>query len=379
MSELKIIFLSNRNSVFIDNFVQELVLRKIHIHIFDPTIFTLFDSRWNIIQKFNKPPQFLDKIPKIGYLIKLILLRKIYGVLAGKYDICHIHYNMKFYADIAEIINRIGKKLLISIWGSDFYKRNNKDRILQDIIYQLADWITFSQDITRNDFIKFYGKQYKNKTSVVCYGLRPLEQIKRLRNFNKQDLKSLWKIPQESLIITVGSCATPNQNHQKIVDNLVLIQDKIKSNVLFLFPLTYGDPGYKKRIVPILERSGLSIKVISDFLSNADVARLRLITDVMIILQDTDQLSGAMIEHLYAGSVVITGDWLPYETLASKGVFFIQINSINDIGSRVTEVIRALKELKVRTKVNRNILANIYLWEQVIPKWITFYKDLLSS
>ncbi len=50
----------------------------------------------------------------------------------------------------------------------------------------------------------------------------------------------------------------------------------------------------------------------------------------MIQLQATDSFSSSMRETLYAGNIVITGDWLPYGTLDEKGVFMLKVSSVEE-------------------------------------------------
>ena len=45
-----------------------------------------------------------------------------------------------------------------------------------------------------------------------------------------------------------------------------------------------------------------------------------------------------MQEALYAGSEVITGDWLPYDVLANEGVRFHLINDFSELPETVSRV-----------------------------------------
>ena len=55
--------------------------------------------------------------------------------------------------------------------------------------------------------------------------------------------------------------------------------------------------------------------IITKRLNDQELTNLRLNCEVFINLQDTDQLSGAMLETLCADKIVITGSWLNYDVL----------------------------------------------------------------
>ncbi|MFH1944803.1 MAG: glycosyltransferase [Acidobacteriota bacterium] len=374
---MKILFLADVQSIYTRGFVDHLVKNNVLVFIFDPEKLTLFDSSLQPIQTFSRPSPILDRIPRIGYLLKMTRLRRVYRCLNDDYDICHVHYVVPFYSDMAKILHGLGDALIVSIWGSDFYKRSTRDRFRLIRLFDEADIITFCDETTRRNFLEFYGDCYDKKTGIYDYGLAPLNQIEMERARDPGWLKEYFGLDSEACVVTVGSGASANHNHQRIIDVLGPISRGLSPQVIFLFPLTYGYKEYKDRIIPQIEQSGLKVKIFSDYLSETDVARLRLVTDIQITMQDTDQMSGAMLEHIFAGSLVITGDWLPYQTLLEKGLDLIRLSSIEDLGACLPEVIGSLARFKDARSNNRGIIKKLYSWESSIHNWIDLYRNMI--
>ncbi len=376
---MRILFIGNKTSVFIQHPVHELNKKKIPIHVFDPYSLTLYDHEWRILRQFRSLPTVLDQIPKFGYIAKLCLLLHTYRKFKGQYAICHIHYHLKEYSDISRTIRKIGKKLVVSVWGSDFYKRNDRDRRIQKKIYTRADRIIFANEIVKKDFLDHYGHKFEKKCRILRFGLRPLDHIKKLLDEDIATSKKRLNIPPDTLIITCGSCATPNQNHNKILEALLSIEDKLPNNVLCVFPLTYGHSEYRKKIMPLLNQAPFPIHILDNFLSEDDVARLRKMTDIMINVQEMDQLSGAMTEHLYAGSIVLAGGWLPYDIWKEKGAFFLTVNRIEELGDRIEDALMNLETYKTKAEHNASIAFEIGNWTMNISQWISLYHSLVDA
>ena len=113
------------------------------------------------------------------------------------------------------------------------------------------------------------------------------------------------------MIICCGYNSFENQNHIKIIAELVSLPEEVKKKLLFVFPMTYGNDAYRERVAKRLSKTNLEYKIFNEFMTDDMMARVRLVSAVMIHLPDTDQLSGSMQEHIYAGSTIITGNWGP--------------------------------------------------------------------
>jgi len=106
---------------------------------------------------------------------------------------------------------------------------------------------------------------------------------------------------------------------------------------------------------------------------------MRLASKIMIQLQTTDSFSSSMRESLYAGEIVITGDWLPYGTLDEKGVFMLKVSSVEEVGEKLVYALNNLDSLKEKCKKNPEIIWELSSWEKNIQSWIDMYEDLLQK
>ena len=133
------------------------------------------------------------------------------------------------------------------------------------------------------------------------------------------------------------------------------------------------DDEYEK-LDNLINQSGISYKLFRDFMGPDMVVKFRVSTDIFIHTQTTDALSSAMMEHLYAGTVVINGKWLNYGMLDEKGVYYLKVDSIEDVDPLLETVIASLDEYKEKTLINHDILRDFSSWEAYREKWLSLYK-----
>lgn len=292
----------------------------------------------------------------------------------NKYDFMHIHYLDPIYGLLAKQISNKCNKLIITIWGSDFYRTSEYEKKLQEPIVKIADTITFDNEIVMKEF-KTYFNYYNPKIKSCRFGLTGLEYISSM-NLNKNDLKINLNVPENSLVITCGYNANPCHNHKKIIDSLNKLNDEIKKRLFLIFPMTYGreDLNYINNIKNDLSRIGIKFIVLEKFLSYAEISKLVNITDIFIQVQTTDTLSATMQEHLFNGNIIITGSWLPYDILKENKVFFFEVEEINEISILLAQLIENIDEIKFKCKHNKRIIWELSSWENTRKIWIDLYK-----
>jgi hypothetical protein len=211
----------------------------------------------------------------------------------------------------------------------------------------------------------------KYKITHCRFGISQIKYIdKMLKIDNMQDLCfDLLNIPftySKFKIIVVGYNGSPNQQHFDIINSL----SKYNWNDdLFIFPFTYGGTKlYRKKLEIMINKKELSYLFIDDYLSNEKIAALRVISDVLVQLQTTDALSASTQEHLYAGSRVIVGSWLPYSFLRDNGVIYETVDSVDEIGEYLNKTITN-KISKYKKNHNNKIIRNLSSWDETINCW----------
>ncbi len=143
--------------------------------------------------------------------------------------------------------------------------------------------------------------------------------------------------------------------------------------------MTYGNNNilkYSESIIEVFQGSGIEHKILSTYLTDNEVAHLRNASDIMIQLQPTDQLSGAMQEHMFAENVVITGSWLPYQVLEDEGVYFRKVDTIPQINNDLLYCLKHLEEEQQKAKGNKEIIYSLSSWPVNIEKWNNLYVKL---
>ncbi|MDK2801675.1 MAG: hypothetical protein PWQ70_3294 [Clostridiales bacterium] len=323
---------------------------------------------------------FLSKIPKVRVLDKLYSLKKLSKKLHFHYDICHLHFSSPSSLIYLQPLKRNFSHLVCSIWGSDFYKVNRRQRIFQKRLFQIADAITFGNPKTLDDFKKKFKTIPPEKLKLAYFGSPIIDTIKSIKDSEIELFRKKLEIPTESTIVTCGYSGSPAQQHIKLIESLNAIKEKLPNNIVFLFPLTYGGTKeYKKDVVKFLEKTGLEYRVYTGFMIDKEIATIRKISNIMIHVQTTDSFSSSMREHLYAANIVITGDWLPYDTLDERGVFMLKVSSVDEVGDKLLYAINNFDELKNKCRNNPRIIWELSSWEKNIHKWLEIYNEVLRG
>jgi len=383
---MKILILGNINSTFVLNYVKELKAKmNCEIDIFTEPIYQkeyakqfikYFDNIYEISKNNNG---LINRIPKIRGFFRLRNLAIQINAL-GNYDICHIHFLSTNYGYLAPQITNKCKKLVISIWGSDFYRTKWWEKKIQYRIIKYANRITFANEQTLEEFNKYFKEVDNSKLEVIKFGLVPLNVLKNNEYITKEECKKYFDIPNNNLVITCAYHGKPIHQHIDIIRSIQKVKQKLPSDVFFLFPFTYGlNNDYYTKVKKYLIDAGLPFKILTNFLSDYEVAKLRRASDIMINVPKSDQLSGSMQESLYAENIVITGNWLPYKIFKEKGIFMLKISSVDKVGEKLIYAIKNLRSLKEKCKENSQIIWDISSWDKNIRDWINMYLEMLHD
>lgn len=341
---------------------------------------TLFDPA--DIQYFNRVIsyphlRFFKSVRQLRVIIRLIYLFFFILFQGRKYSHIHIHYLLIDFSVLTFLFRLLGIKPIVTVFGSDLLRISGRRKRLLTGFLRNIKLITFANPELRDEICTFYG--INRGLSRICrFGLSPLDLIKVLKPNSKETLRSEIGLPKDKVIVCVGNNSNSNQQHLKILSSLAgnLELQAIAEKLHFVFPLTYGNEiKYKERLIDTLKQFPFSQTTLTEFLDDIDNARLRLSSDIMIQLQANDQLSGAMQEHLFAGNVVITGAWLPYQVFRSKGIFFREILEVANIGDDLVYCLNNLAREKQKCIGNDELIYSMSGWENTITDWVNVYID----
>lgn len=104
------------------------------------------------------------------------------------------------------------------------------------------------------------------------------------------------------------------------------------------------------------------------------VSKFRAITDIFIHAQTTDAISCAMIEHLFAGSIVINGEWLKYGILDENDISYEIFKNFDSLPKVLERAIDNIEELKDNQILNQSRIEKVWSWNSLRKFSLNLYK-----
>lgn len=382
---MKVLIIGNRSHQFIYNYVKTLKMAYPDLHLkVDVISQDSSDTSFSSDRFYDNiytltVPCVLRKIRLLKILYQHILFRKYIRKL-DYYDVVHIHYIENIIVrDISFFSKYIRGKLIVSIWGSDFLRASEGRKRNMAVLFNRADYITIASDKVIEEFKAYYQRSSFLSKIVLCrFGLEPLESLIPIlkSGVNSRISKSKIGLCADKIVITIGYNASRLQHHIDIIENieqfslLFPFHDKIE----FLLPMTYPiDTEYIGVIKKTILNSKFHYNVIEQFLSDEDIAHLRVASDIFIQLQPTDMLSGSMLEHLSTGNLVITGSWLPYDCLDNWNIILYKINKLDAVAEKLYSVLCDYSVCREKCLKNKEAIIERFRWKNVIGDWISLY------
>ena len=278
-------------------------------------------------------------------------LRVVLNVISGiriiiqsrkeHYDYCFIHFLSDRRAILSYFIPSSTKQILIT-YGSDILRRKNFNGFFFNRMLDRAHLIDFTSGNLRYNFEKVYQGKYRNKSVDIafpCYSYGTLEQI--MQSQSKESIKEHFRIPVDKKVVVCGHTSTENERYEKMIDALENISDTAKRDYHFVFFMTYGSGNYKKYrsfIEEKLKSSTLSYTVLNRFLSTEEVSMVHVMSDVHITSILTDAISFFMLEELYAGAILLYGEWLHYTEFEEDDFGVVAYKDFHDLTVKFNEI-----------------------------------------
>lgn len=313
---------------------------------------------------------FSEQLKHIYYFQTMADLKAILEQLPV-YDVMQLLWIEREWAYFGNLIRKKTKRLNLNVGGSDFYRATMAERDYKKNLIAAADTVTAETKETIQEFRKYYSQDLKCEMGFLPFGIETLKYIKENECVSKNVIKEKFHIPYNKIVITCGYNAKEAHQHIKLIEALNSLDESIKEQIICVFPMTYpkGCDNYIRCVREKLEKSELDYVIHREFMGFGEMAQYALISDVMIQVQTTDQLSSTMLEEMYAGSIIITGKWLPYHSLREKGIFFFDVNEISEISGQLERVVMNIEKYKKECKKNKEIIWKQSSWEKLAKKW----------
>ncbi len=372
---MRILFLGNANNPLLINLAIE--LRKLRsgltIDILSESPVTHSESRNAFTAVYALPAgKFFRGIPGLKTVWMALQFKKALKRIEKKYDVVHMFFMHVGYTRSMRLIHEVAPKFIVSIFGSELYR--SPELILKELepLASMADHVTAANQQTLTDFCKRF-KVGESKTSIRRFGLKPLDAIVEQKSHSLSEHKVAAGLPANSFVIACGYNASAGQQHESIIESLGRVKNRLPSNYLLVFPLAMGDSSRVQLIRTRLTALGLNYHFIEKYLPDEQLAHFRAASDLMIQVQTSDQLAGAMQEHICAGSLVITGDWLPYGVFDELGIQYWKVNIPEQVGEKVIELIGDLSHNRSRVKGNMEKIVKLSGWQSNVKSWLELY------
>lgn len=380
----KIIFVASTKDSFpfLDELTIELVQRNFEIEVFD--MFSMQTVKrstshnsiishpfGNILSNYTRK-KFFGGLLRLLYYKIFLLLRPL------NCDHLSIQYALPIYRYFFSHFKNRSKSVSVCIWGSDFYRVSQSTLFQMEKYFLKSDKIILCNSKMASDFTSFFERIPIEKIVQSGFGIAKLDSIDYIKK-TKSDiqLKKELNFPDDKIIISVGYNGFEAQQHLKIISELRKLSPSVIDKIFVVVQFGYGgDLAYKERIKKELNSVNVSFQILDEFLSNEDVSKIRICSDVVLNAQISDAASASIQEHLFAGAVLLAGSWLPYSYFSQNGIK-IWTFDWNDFSDKLERIILYFPEYSISTQDNKRNVSNLSSWSNRIDEWINNF-NLLS-
>ncbi len=204
---MKILRIASTKDVFGRELKNELFIKGLDVYLLDFETLEMFDKNNSEDKRYSKLLEKFKNISKLSMLSRLWYIKSI--IKENNFDIINIHVSRWFYLVILPWL--LKQKLIVTFYGSDFYRTSNFIKNIQKLLYKKAHVITFTNPLTKKSFIEYY-KDFQNKSYVCRFGLKTLDFIDKNRNISKKVLRELLGYDSEKIIVTWATILQKSNN-----------------------------------------------------------------------------------------------------------------------------------------------------------------------
>lgn len=290
-----------------------------------------------------------------------------------KYDAVDINAFMPTHYTTLDYLIKNGIPYKISFWGSDLYRASDAEMQKKKYYLDHAKIVQVETPIVKKDLLSKVSVN-EDKIVIANYGINMLNTIDEVRKE-----PAFTSNPNDKIVITCGYNGAEGQQHKKMIEAIKAIEVNLKNQIKIYLPMTYGIQAeeYVIDIEKELQNAGVDYKILRKRLSEHELALLRLQTDIALNIQITDSFASSIIEHLYAGSIVLAGDWLPYDFFYEKGITYFK-TSLEDITQNLNVIIPNIEKYKSECLNNKDNVFMLSSWNYLAKIHISNYQKLIE-
>lgn len=379
MMEMKrIAVIGDCNSIFVKNYIEFVLVGECEVVLVEEN--PLSDVYRNFYENhgvkieplYSGQWKFIGHIPYIRSTIGCHLWVRQMVKKYGHFDFVHVHGVCNSRQTIGEALRPFTTKLIVSVWGDELLRRTSKQLNRISRIYDKADCLTLVSDQMIASFEDVYGKKYSGKISKNRFFISAItdimDEIKEKESREEMCL-SLGMANSGKINVYVGHNGRPQQRHLEINEQIKKLPDAVKNKINLVYSMNYGASyEYKIKVEADASSTGCQHTIISGYKSEEDVARMRLVCDVLLHAQLTDAGSASVRECLYGGAIVVNGDWLPYNTIPDYHNRVVEYHDMNELIGMLVDIVEHYDSYKKKFASNKGFR----FWpskESVVNEW----------
>lgn len=307
---------------------------------------------------------------KLRVFMMMVFRKVVLKKMLSKYDKIDFH---SYYIDLHDMMHYCISHQIpydITLWGSDILRADTSLLAKMRFGFEHCAYIKGIDKLLEKVSLT-YSCQYDEKLLPAYFGDAMCEVIDSITPQNVESLnKALFQKSKGKLIVTCGYNAMPAQQHKMMIRALNELETRYKKMIFLNFLMTYEkSDSYIKEIAKSLDQIGIDYQIMEHFLTEEELAVVRIKSDITINTQTTDALAAALVQHLYCGNVLIVGNWLEYKPFDERGIFYIKCAE-DELTSKVSDVIDNYSEYKLLAKDNHSKLSDLASWDAVMQQWM---------
>lgn len=308
------------------------------------------------LKKEELDPELVDSLSEIIYRKKsdskglLGSIKNIWALINQfrwlsknrRFDIANIHFPILLYSPIMPFIKRMAKRVVVSPWGSDILRVDGwRFKMLCKMVLKKSDYITTGENGKMGRKMRPVINKPQEFYYPLWWGSESIDYIRdKSELVSTDDAKRMLRI-SNSYVITCGYNAFPSQRHEIIIDAIAKEKKNLPSDLLLLFPVTYGFDDrrdYIKRLKEKCQQLGLSALFFESFMPMSELYIVRMATDMFVHIQPTDSQSSSIQEYILCNKKIVHGSWISYPNLEKyPPLFCFPVDDLSNLGSVIVK------------------------------------------
>lgn len=315
-------------------------------------------------------------LPKMQGVISSIFKKSLFKKLISRYELIDFEGFPNTQYALAEYCIHLGKEYIVSFWGSDILRVDDECKEKMKKSLDGSKYVCLSNNHKKalNDyFMSKYGYDYESKRHATPYGNKDYYLLNSLTEKEIKEIDNIFYCGyHDKRILTIGYNGAAMQNQAQVIRLLSQLPNELKSSLHIVLPMTYG--ATLERIQTVrseAESSGISFTILESFLTNKEICVLRKVTDIFVMMEDTDGFSSSVRSHVYCQNVCLIADWLKYP-MENVGVYYLKV-SWNNLLLNIKDVICNYNYQKSKCVQNSELMRPFMSWDNYIESMMFLY------